>query len=149
MTGVFLSFLLYLGTLPTPAESEQAQPARRQPEQPPKPRFDFYTLLPEQTIDVDVEPAEVAKPRASLHNTAPRLICCRPALSASGKTPTAAAPSCCYWDWNPRSRKPLVIMAAGIRVYLGPFESHSTMAKARSLTAGQNIDTLLLKRSKP
>ena len=25
LTGVFLSFLLYLGTLPTPAESEQAQ----------------------------------------------------------------------------------------------------------------------------
>ncbi|MBT6126956.1 MAG: sporulation protein, partial [Halieaceae bacterium] len=33
------------------------------------------------------------------------------------------------------------------RVYLGPFGERSNMSKARSLTAGQNIDTLLLKRS--
>ena len=32
------------------------------------------------------------------------------------------------------------------RVYLGPFESHSKMARARGLTAQQGIDTLLLKR---
>ena len=35
------------------------------------------------------------------------------------------------------------------RVYVGPFESRSRLAKARSLTAAQNIDTLLLKRNKP
>ena len=35
------------------------------------------------------------------------------------------------------------------RVYVGPFESRSKMAKARSLTASQDIDTLLLKRNKP
>jgi len=33
------------------------------------------------------------------------------------------------------------------RVYIGPFESRSAMAKARSLTAQSDIDTLLLKRS--
>ena len=33
------------------------------------------------------------------------------------------------------------------RVYVGPFESRSAMAKARSLTAQGDIDTLLLKRS--
>ena len=32
------------------------------------------------------------------------------------------------------------------RVYLGPFDSRSTMSRARSLTAGQDIDTLVLKR---
>jgi len=32
------------------------------------------------------------------------------------------------------------------RVYLGPFESRSAMAKARSMTAQQSIDTLLMKR---
>ncbi len=35
------------------------------------------------------------------------------------------------------------------RVYLGPFNSHSQMTRARSLTAAQDIDTLLLKRSGP
>jgi cell division protein FtsN len=33
------------------------------------------------------------------------------------------------------------------RVYIGPFDSRSAMAKARSLTAQSDIDTLLLKRS--
>ncbi len=32
------------------------------------------------------------------------------------------------------------------RVYLGPFQSRTKLNKARSLTAAQNIDTLLLKR---
>ena len=33
------------------------------------------------------------------------------------------------------------------RVYIGPFDSRSAMAKARALTAQSNIDTLLLKRA--
>ena len=35
------------------------------------------------------------------------------------------------------------------RVYLGPYSSRSEMSRARSLTAGQDIDTLLLKRGTP
>jgi cell division protein FtsN len=35
------------------------------------------------------------------------------------------------------------------RVYLGPFESHKSMSRARGLTANQNIETLVLKRSGP
>jgi cell division protein FtsN len=35
------------------------------------------------------------------------------------------------------------------RVYLGPYDSRAKMARARSLTAGQDIDTLLLKRGNP
>ena len=35
------------------------------------------------------------------------------------------------------------------RVYLGPFESRSEMARARSLTAQADMDTLLLKRESP
>ena len=35
------------------------------------------------------------------------------------------------------------------RVYLGPFDSHESMAKARSLMANQNIESVLLKRSGP
>ena len=40
-------------------------------------------------------------------------------------------------------------MAAGIAYTWAPSSPDSIMAKARSLTAGQDIDTLLLKRSKP
>ena len=32
------------------------------------------------------------------------------------------------------------------RVYLGPFQTKSRMSKARSLTAAQDIDTLMLRR---
>ena len=65
LSGVFLSFLLYLGTLPpttNPGDTPEAAPTTAVPAEPPKPRFDFYTMLPEQTIDGPVEPAEVAKP---------------------------------------------------------------------------------------
>ena len=151
LTGVFLSFLLYLGTLPTPAESEQAQTGEAPAiSQPPKPRFDFYTLLPEQTIDADVEPAEMAKPRAS--------------LSTDTSTATYLLQAGSFRQREDADRRRAELLLLGLepkveettgdngrwyRVYLGPFQSQATMAKARSLTAGQNIDTLLLKRSKP
>jgi cell division protein FtsN len=151
LTGVFLSFLLYLGTLPTPAENEQAQAGEAQAiDQPPKPRFDFYTLLPEQTIEVEVEPAEIAKPRASA------------ASNTSTETYLLQAGSFRQREDADRRRAELLLLGLEpkveetngdngrwYRVYLGPFQSRSTMTKARSLTAGQDIDTLLLKRSKP
>ena len=66
LTGVFLSFLGYLGTLPDPADpAKDTKPAPQV--EIPKPRFEFYTMLPKQTLDgedVDaVEPAaDVSKP---------------------------------------------------------------------------------------
>jgi len=149
LTGVFLSFLLYLGTLPTPGDEEMTQQGEAQAvSAPPKPRFDFYTLLPEQSIDVDVEPAEMAKPR----NT----------VAASTEVYLLQAGSFRQQDDADRRRAELLLLglepkveeASGdngrwFRVYLGPFESRSRMAKARSLTAAQDIDTLVLKRSQP
>ncbi|MDH3992436.1 MAG: SPOR domain-containing protein [Gammaproteobacteria bacterium] len=143
--------MLYLGTLPTPAENEQAQAGEAQAiDQPPKPRFDFYTLLPEQTIEVEVEPAEIAKPRASA------------ASNTSTETYLLQAGSFRQREDADRRRAELLLLGLEpkveetngdngrwYRVYLGPFQSRSTMTKARSLTAGQDIDTLLLKRSKP
>jgi hypothetical protein len=69
VSGVFASLLIYLGMLPadpgdsngTPRAAATAAPV----EEPPKPRFDFYTLLPEQTIEVEVDPGEIAKNRTS------------------------------------------------------------------------------------
>jgi len=149
LTGVFLSFLLYLGSLPTPEGTVQQQPGGPQAaEQPPKPRFDFYTMLPSQSTKVEVEPApEPVKPRSS--NTPDEYYLLqagsfrqredadrrRAELLLLGLTPTVEETNGNNGRWY--------------RVYVGPFESHSEMARARSLTANQNIDTLLLKRSKP
>ncbi|RLA49187.1 MAG: sporulation protein [Gammaproteobacteria bacterium] len=149
LTGVFLSFLLYLGTLPTPGGTAQEQPGGAQATaQPPKPRFDFYTMLPGQTTDVEVEPApETVKPR-------------------SGNTPTDyyLLQTGSFRQREDADRRRAELLLLGLtpmveetngdngrwyRVYVGPFESQSKMARARSLTANQNIDTLLLKRSKP
>lgn len=51
LTGLFACFFLYLATLPDNAAVESATPTTNAPaavaEEPPKPRFDFYTLLPE------------------------------------------------------------------------------------------------------
>ena len=148
MTGFFLSFLLYLGTLPGDGDHLPAAPAPA-PDQassePPRPRFDFYKLLPEQTIDPAVEPAEVAKPRSS-----------------SAENYLLQAGSFRQREDADRRRaellllglEPTVQQADGdngrwFRVYIGPFDSRSQMSRARSLTAGQGIDTLLLKRNKP
>ena len=60
LTGVFLCFLVYLGTLPPTSQSgggSQTQAQNQEEDATPKPRFDFYTLLPEQTIEVEVEEA--------------------------------------------------------------------------------------------
>ena len=149
LTGVFLSFLLYLGSLPTPDGTTQEATGGPQAEaQPPKPRFDFYSMLPGQTTDVEVEPApEVVKPRSAntpgdyyllqtgsfrQREDADRR---RAELLLLGLTPVVEETNGDNGRWY--------------RVYVGPFETHSEMAKARSLTANQNIDTLLLKRSKP
>jgi hypothetical protein len=145
-SGIFLSFLLYLGTLPDGAGPEPGPgQAKAEPETPPKPRFDFYTMLPEQEIEVD-EPAQ------------------QPSRNATTAEPEAyyllQAGSFRQREDADRRRAELLLLglepsveeAQGengrwFRVYLGPFESRSTMSRARSLTAAQNIDTLLLKRS--
>jgi cell division protein FtsN len=105
-------------------------------------------MLPGQTADVEVEPApEVAKPRNTNTPSDYYLLQTgsfrqredadrrRAELLLLGLTPVVEETNGDNGRWY--------------RVYVGPFESHAKMARARSLTANQNIDTLLLKRSKP
>ena len=154
LTGVFLSFVVYVSTLPGPADPESAEKtaeAAAQADAPvPKPRFDFYTLLPKQTIDVEVEgPVE----RAAQAGAAP---------TAPGARYLLQAGSFRQREDADRRRAELLLLgldpvieqtSAGSgrwhRVYLGPFESRSAMNRARGLTAAENIDTLLLKRNQP
>jgi cell division protein FtsN len=149
LSGVFLSFLLYLSALPPankPDLGPDAAPIAAVPAEPPKPRFDFYTMLPEQTIDGPVEPAEVAKPPPG----------------AVQATYLLQAGSFRQREDADRRRAELLLLGLEpkveesnsdngrwFRVYLGPFNSHPAMTRARSLTAAQDIDTLLLKRGTP
>ena len=88
LTGVFLSFLVYLGTLPNPADPALETGSSPPAAEIPKPRFDFYTLLPKQTLDEEKKPdavepaADVSKPPAA--SSAPE-----PYLAASRRFPAA------------------------------------------------------------
>ena len=153
LTGVFLSFLAYLGTLPQPGDAPAEQTATTSPEPAPKPRFDFYTLLPEQEIDVDVEPAEV-EPARDIGNPPP----------GAGSSEVYILQAGSFRQRADADRRRAELLLLGLepsirqgdgdngrwyRVYLGPFETRSAMNRARGLTAAQDIDTLLLKRNRP
>ena len=169
LSGFFLSFLVYLGTLPAPGNPTSGNPTTEQQHEStaevpsPKPRFEFPQLLREQTIEVDVgqtagepaavgpaavEPAaDVSKPRSTSGSEDVYLLQAgsfrqkedadrrRAELSLLGVEPTVQESQVDSGRWY--------------RVYLGPFESHATMNRARGLTASQNIETLLLKRGSP
>lgn len=146
LSGVFASFLFYLGTLPGPAAPPQATPAEDATgDAIPKPRFDFYTILPEQRIEDEVE---VQQPRAAAQ------------ANAGGEYYLLQAGSFRQQEDADRRRAELLLLGLEptirestgdngrwFRVYLGPFQTRAAMSRARSLTAGQNIDTLVLKRS--
>lgn len=152
LTGVFASFILYLGTLdpgiePTREPTVAAKsPGTAKPA--PKPRFDFYKRLREQTIDVEVEPAPDLGDRRT--------------QAANNDLYVLQAGSFRQREDADRRRAELFLLSLEpsieetqsdngrwFRVYLGPFETRSEMAKARSLTANQDIDTLLLRREAP
>ncbi|TXS92678.1 sporulation protein [Parahaliea aestuarii] len=142
---------LYLVTLP-PAPGEESANASPGPsakpaaQTPPKPRFDFYTVLPEQTIDVEVEPAEVAQPRATTTANSKEVYLLQAGSFRQREDADRRRAELLLLGLEPRIEESSADNGRWFRVFVGPFDSRSKMAKARSLTAGQDIDTLLLKR---
>lgn len=149
LSGIFLCFLAYLYTLPpadAPAPEPETAPVASVPAEPPKPRFDFYTMLPQQTLEDAVEPAGVASPPAG----------------AIAESYLLQAGSFRQREDAERRRAELLLLGLQpkveesdsdtghwFRVYLGPYNSHTEMTRAKSLMAAQDIDSLLLKRTAP
>jgi cell division protein FtsN len=147
LSGALGSLALYLVTLPPDAGQPAAQPEPASEESsaartPPKPRFDFYTMLPEQTIDVGVEPAEVAQPRSSRSE----VYLLQAGSFRDREDADRRRAELLLLGLEPRIEESSSDNGRWFRVFVGPFDSHSRMARARSLAAGQDIDTLLLKR---
>jgi cell division protein FtsN len=154
LTGIFLSLIGYLAVLPDAANPTQGTGEAPPPAATiPKPRFDFYTLLPKQSIDV-AETPEPVEPAAVVSKP--------PAPSAAPQPYFLQAGSFRQQDDAERRRAEMLLLGLDpkleetsndsgrwFRVYLGPFDSHDSVAKARGLLANQNIDTVLLKRSGP
>ena len=110
------------------------------------PRFDFYTVLPNQELDLnpDIEPADLQSGNASSVQYLLQVGSFRQHADADRR----------------RGELALLGLEASVepgnedngrwyRVYLGPFENRSEMERARSLTAQADMDTLLLKRESP
>jgi cell division septation protein DedD len=149
LSGIFLCFLAYLYMLPpadAPAPGPETAPVASVPAEPPKPRFDFYTMLPQQTLEDAVEPAGVASPPAG----------------APAESYLLQAGSFRQREDADRRRAELLLLGLQpnveesdsdtghwFRVYLGPYNSHTEMAQAKSLMAAQDIDSLLLKHTAP
>lgn len=142
-SGLFAAFMLYLATLPVePSPGEPEPKPTATTTAPPAPQYEFYEVLPQQEITVDVDPAELPKPRSS-----------------SGKQFLLQAGSFRQEADADRRRAELLLLGLNpqvedtngtngrwFRVLLGPFPNRSAMARARSLTAQQDIDTLLMQR---
>lgn len=153
MTGVFLSGLGYLATMTIPAdpaaEADGAPPAA----EVPKPRFDFYTKLPTQTLEEKEEPeavepaAVVSKPPTP--STAPQSLFLQAGSFRQQADAERRRAELVLLGLTPKLEETNNDSGHWFRVYIGPFDSHDAMTRARGLMAAQNIDTLLLKRSGP
>jgi len=123
-----------------PSAGHAAPPAGKTRQ--PQPRFDFYQLLKDQEVIVSETAPEMAnKPpqdmfyllqAGSFRNNADadRLRAQLLLLNLSATIETVKAHNGDRWH----------------RVIVGPFKSRSKLAKARSVLAGHQIDSLLLKR---
>lgn len=149
--GVFVCGLAYLsGVAPKPQDFDDSSAfhagagtdAKGDPESS-KPRFDFYTLLPEQKIGLpdarSSGPQQQSTPinyyllQAGSFRRLEDADRRRAELILLGMNPTISDTNVTSGRW--------------FRVQVGPFETRSKLAKARGILANKGIDTLLLKRA--
>ena len=145
--GAFIMFLMHLSRMPA------SDPAAADPEisteasgETQEPRFDFYKLLKESTVPV-FEPEEIAEP----DTTEPEELAQYLLQVASFKDPGDAE--------QLRAELILLNLDAHVetatvrngeiwhRVLVGPFDSRSNLAKARSVLVSNQLEALILKRA--
>ncbi len=148
LTGVFLSFLVYLGTLPPADPGKPAERAAAAPESAtPQPRYDFYTMLPEQSMESDYQaPAEEREPARAASQPASTYFLLQAGSFRQREDADRRRAELILLGLEPTIQENSSDTGRWFRVYLGPFDTHAKMSRARGLTAGQGIDTLLLKR---
>lgn len=107
------------------------------------PRFDFYEVLPNQELDLNpgIEPADLQSPRLDNAQYLLQVGSFRKESDADRRRGEMALLGLDAFIEAGESDN-----GRWFRVYLGPFASRSEMARARTLTAEADMDTLLLKR---
>lgn len=150
LTGVFISFIAWLAALPDSGAPGEEAPGTAQAETAaPRPQFQFFDLLPEQTIEVEeeIEPAvDINKPGAS--GSAEQYVLQAGSFRQEEDARRRRA-ELILLGLNPSIREAVDESGRLFRVYLGPFDSLDSVSRARSLTASEHIETLVLKRGEP
>jgi cell division protein FtsN len=150
LSGVFISFIAWLATLPDPGAPAAEAPGTAQAEPAaPRPRFEFFDLLPEQTIEVEeeIEPAiDISKPGAS--GPSEQYILQAGSFRQEEDARRRRA-ELILMGLNPSIRAAMDESGRLFRVYIGPFDSLESVSRARSLTTSEHIETLVLKRGEP
>ena len=142
--GIFVSALTWLASQQPDPTANTGDAAGAEPrESRPTPRFDFYTLLPEQRIDVDIEPEAMATATAE---AAPDQYLLQAGSFKKAEDADRRRAELLLLGLDATVEEATTDNGRWFRVYIGPFESRSLLARARSVTAQQGIDTLLLKR---
>ncbi len=145
--GAFIAFLVYLAGLAPEKQSQQqkATPETRAEKSHSKPKFDFYTLLPDSSVEVPDEQATLnsSTPNydyilqtGSFRNTndADRQRAQLLLMNMNARIETA----------SPKGKNDV-----WHRVLVGPFESRSKMASARQTMISNGINPLVLKKKRP
>jgi cell division protein FtsN len=143
--GVFLSALVWLaGQQPELVDAvASAGNSVSDLERAPKPIFDFPTLLLEEQMVVDVEPLAVEQRR---HSTPIDQFLLQAGSFKLAEDADRRRAELLLLDLDAKVQETSGSNGRWFRVYIGPFKTRSRLEKARSLTAQQGIDTLLLKR---
>ena len=130
---------------PDPAPTPAAEAPSASSASAGSPRFDFYTLLPRQTAEVDVSEEDIQTARSEDHD--------QYLLQAGSfkleKDADRRRASLILLGLDARVQEAVGDNGRWYRVYVGPFKSRSDLARARNVTAQHGIDTLLLKRPRP
>jgi len=109
-------------------------------------RFDFYTLLPQQKIDVELDEATIAAERGK---SGYDQFVLQAGSFKQGQDADRRRAELLLLGLDAHVEETTGDNGRWYRVYIGPFESRSRLQKARGTTAQQGIDTLLLKRPEP
>jgi len=144
LLGALITLLIYLANKPEQnSNNSLAKPSGEKTNKPPQPRFDFYEILKEQQVEVPDRSSDIqATTQQNIHyylqagsfrnlNDAERLRAELVLINLPTQIEDKNADNGGRWH----------------RVIVGPFQSRSKMAKARSTLASKQLSPLLIKRN--
>ncbi|MFL0796181.1 MAG: SPOR domain-containing protein [Cellvibrionaceae bacterium] len=145
--GAFIAFLVYLAGLAPEKQSlqQKASPEKRAEKNHNKPQFDFYTLLPDSSVEVPDE-------QATLNTVTPDydyILQTGSFRNTSDADRQRAQLLLMNMNARIESASPKGKSDVWHRVLVGPFESRSKMASARQSLISNGINPLVLKKKRP